>query len=134
MTINTPSHINFPEYIDPNGALCVYECDKEVPFIVRRVFTVTAMTGDPRGDHAHKKCSQLLICLSGEIRVTCDDGNEITNHLLKSMSKGLLLPPGVWAKEEYLTDGAVLMVLCDRGYENEDYIRNYEEFKKFVAN
>ena len=131
---NTPSQINFPEYIDPNGALCVYESDKEVPFIVRRVFTVTAMTGDPRGDHAHKKCSQLLVCLSGEIKVTYDDGIKVASHLLKSMSKGLLLPPGIWAKEEYLTDGAVLMVLCDRGYENEDYIRNYEEFKKFVAN
>ena len=66
--------------------------------------------------------------------MTYDDGIKVANHLLKSMSTGLLLPPGIWAKEEYLTDGAVLMVLCDRGYENEDYIRNYEEFKKFVAN
>lgn len=133
MTINISKHINFPEYIDSNGALCVYECEKEVPFAIRRVFTVTAMTGDPRGDHAHKRCTQLLVCVSGEIRVTYDDGVTVAQHILKGMGKGLLLPPGIWAKQEYLTDGAVLMVLCDSGYEDEDYIRNYEEFKKFVV-
>ena len=107
----TASIVSFPQYLDPNGALCVYQGDKDVPFTIRRVFTVTAMSGDPRGDHAHKKCTQLLVCVTGEIRVTCDDGHTVNNYLLKSMSSGLLVPPGVWAKEEYLTDGAVLMVL-----------------------
>jgi len=41
----------------------------------------------------------------------------------------LLIPPGIWAREDYLTDGAVLMVLCDRIYEEGDYIRDYDEFK-----
>jgi hypothetical protein len=49
------------------------------------------------------------------------------------MNCGLLVPPGIWAKEEFLTDGAVLMVVCDRGYEEDDYIRDYEKFKAFVA-
>lgn len=134
MNIKVPTYINFPEYSDLNGVLCVYECEKEVPFVIKRVFTVTAMRGDPRGDHAHKKCTQLLVCVSGEIRVTCDDGTNVSKHLLKGMGKGILVPPGIWAKQEYLTDGAVLMVLCDRGYEDEDYIRTYEKFKKFVVN
>lgn len=131
--MKTPVMISFPQFLDNNGALCVYEGEKAVPFVIRRVFTVTAMTGDPRGDHAHKQCLQLLICVSGKIRVICDDGIVVTTQILEGMGNGLLVPAGIWAKQEYLTDGAVLMALCDRGYEEEDYIRDYEEFKKFIA-
>jgi dTDP-4-dehydrorhamnose 3,5-epimerase-like enzyme len=131
--MKTPTMVNFQQYVDSNGVLCVYESEKQVPFVIRRVFTVTAMTGDPRGDHAHKLCAQLLICVSGKIMVTCDNGFDVTNHVLGGMNCGLLVPAGIWAKQEYLTDGAVLMVLCDRGYEEEDYIRNYEDFKTFIA-
>lgn len=131
--MKTPVMISFPRFLDNNGELCVYESEKVVPFVIRRVFTVTAMMGNPRGDHAHKQCLQLLICVSGKIRVTCDDGIGVTSQILEGIGNGLLVPAGIWAKQEYLTDGAVLMVLCDRGYEEEDYIRDYEEFKKFIA-
>lgn len=124
--------IKFPMHGDSNGDLCVYECGQHVPFDVRRVFTVSAKAGDIRGNHAHKKCTQLLVCVTGQIHVTCDDGSIITQHLLDSMDVGLLVPPGIWAKEEYLMDDAVLMVLCDRGYEAEDYIRDYNNFKVFI--
>lgn len=131
--IKIPTIVTFPRHIDTNGVLCVYESGRQVPFDIRRVFTVTAMKGDPRGDHAHKKCSQLLVCVSGKIQVSCDNGFIVTKHLIESMNSGLLVPPGIWAKEEYLTDDAILMVLCDRGYEQEDYIRDYQDFKKFIA-
>jgi dTDP-4-dehydrorhamnose 3,5-epimerase-like enzyme len=128
-----PLMISFPRFLDDNGELYVYESEKAVPFIIRRVFTVTAKIGDSRGDHAHKQCVQLLICISGKIRVTCDDGVESNIQILEGLGRGLLVPAGIWAKQEYLTDGAVLMVLCDRDYEEEDYIRDYEQFKKFIA-
>jgi dTDP-4-dehydrorhamnose 3,5-epimerase-like enzyme len=121
--------IIFPKYIEENGVLCVFEAGQHVPFDIHRVFTVSAMAGDIRGDHAHHKCSQLLVCVSGVIRVQCDDGKNTSQHLLNSMNKGLLIPPRVWAREEYMTDGAVMMVFCDRVYEEEDYIREYNEFK-----
>ena len=125
--------IHFKKYEDTNGMLCVYEGGQQVPFDIRRVFTVSAKAGDIRGDHAHKQCTQLLICVSGKIRVRCDDGSAVTEHLLDNMSEGLLVPPGIWAKEKYVTDDAVLMVLCDRGYEAEDYLRDYNDFKTFIG-
>ena len=125
--------IYFPRHEDINGTLCVYDCEQSVPFSMRRVFTVTAGAGDIRGDHAHKKCTQLLICISGKIGVICDDGASVTRYVLDNMGVGVLVPPGIWAREEYMTDGTVLMVLCDRGYEAEDYIRDYDEFKTFIA-
>lgn len=127
------SIVKFPKYGDENGVLCVFESGVTVPFKVLRVFTVSGKAGDIRGDHAHKLCSQLLICVSGKIRVTCDDGFVVTNYMLDSTDKGLLVPPGIWAREEYLMNNAVLMVLCDRGYEAEDYLRNYNDFKIFIG-
>lgn len=125
--------IKFPRYIDPNGDLCVYECGRQVPFDIRRVFTVSAVSGDMRGDHAHKQCTQLLVCVSGKIRVHCDNGAVVTKYQLDSMNIGLLIPPGIWAREEYVTDGAVLMVLCNQNYNEADYIRDYKDFKTFVT-
>lgn len=125
--------IRFQKHEEPNGFLCVYECGRHVPFDIRRVFSVSAKTGDVRGDHAHKKCTQLLVCVSGRVRVTCDDGSVVSEHVLEGMGLGLLIPPGVWTKQEYMVDGAVLMVLCDRSYEVDDYIRDYNDFKAYFG-
>jgi len=130
--VGKPLMINFESHEDSNGVLCVYESGQSIPFDIRRVFTVSAKAGDTRGDHAHKQCTQLLICVSGKIRVSCDDGVFVSQYILDHMGKGILVPPGIWAQEEYMDDNAVLMVLCNRGYEATDYIRDYKEFKHFV--
>lgn len=126
--------VQFARYADSNGVLYVYESGGGVPFNIRRVFTVSADAGDIRGDHAHKLCTQLLICVSGSIEVTSDDGSNVVQHLLDNPGDGLLVPPGVWLREEYLTAGAVLMVFCDRNYEPSEYIRDYNEFRHFFGN
>lgn len=129
----TATLIRFTTHEDSNGTLGVYECGKHVPFDIRRVFTVSAREGDVRGDHAHKECTQLLVCVSRRIRVSCDDGLIVTQYLLDDISMGLLVPPGIWTKQEYLVGGAVLMVLCDHVYEAADYLRDYNDFKTFIS-
>ena len=128
------TRLHFPRHQEANGNVYVYQCGQHVPFDVRRVFTVSAKEGDVRGEHAHKRCNQLLVCVTGEILVTCDDGSLTSEYLLNDMETGLLIPRGVWAKQEYLMNGTVLMVLCDRAYEAEDYIRDYHDFKAFSSN
>ena len=100
---------------------------------MQRVFVTRAKAGQLKGDHAHRRCAQLLVCVSGRIQVVCDDGRGFREHLLDDMSPGLLIPPGVWAKQYVLEDDAVLIVLCDRGFEVEDYIRDYDEFRAFLV-
>jgi len=126
--------IKFPLHIEENGYLSVFEVGKQVPFPIQRVFTVTAHETDIRGDHAHRKCTQLLVCVHGKIKVSFDDGKSKGVVLLEKMSEGILIPPGVWSIQEYLDRHSVLMVLCDRIYESEDYIRDYEEFLEWVGN
>lgn len=123
--------INFPIYDDPNGVLAVFEGaagSAKVPFSIARVFTVIANKGSVRGDHAHYRCTQLLVCISGAILVTCFDGRVTEKALLESGGEGILIPPGIWATQEYQKDNSVMMVLCDRSYEPEDYIRDSRMF------
>lgn len=129
----TPITVQFPRHEESNGVLYVYECGRTVPFEVRRVFSVTARGGDVRGDHAHKRCAQLLVCMHGSIRVRWENDGERGEQVLAEMGAGLLIPPAVWSTQEYMVDGAVLMVLCDRLYEADDYIRDYAEFQRYLA-
>jgi dTDP-4-dehydrorhamnose 3,5-epimerase-like enzyme len=129
--LNSISLIDLPHHFEDNGDLIVIEGNKHIPFSIARVFVVRAPKNEIRGQHAHKQCTQFLICHSGSIEVICDDGENITNYLLDRPNFGLMIPPGIWAQQTYLTDNSVLTVLCDRPYEAEDYIRQYDEFKTY---
>jgi dTDP-4-dehydrorhamnose 3,5-epimerase-like enzyme len=120
--------VELPRHAQDNGELVVIEQGKAIPFPSVRMFTVRAASGAVRGRHAHKRCAQFLVCVHGTIEVECDDGTSKATYLLDAGNKGLLVPASIWASETYLTAGAVLTVLCDRHYEADDYIRNYEEF------
>jgi len=123
--------IQLPYFPDPSGELVVMEGKTPVPFAIARAFVVRASTGSIRGQHAHKACSQLMTCLNGIVAIHCDDGHSVVTHTLDRMDQGLLVPPGIWAECRYQSSAAVLMVLCDRPYEIEDYIRDHAEFKKY---
>jgi dTDP-4-dehydrorhamnose 3,5-epimerase-like enzyme len=123
---------NLQRHEDLNGFLCVLQRGIDVDFDIRRLFAVSASEGDIRGEHAHKRCSQVLICVSGKVLVTCSNGTESAEYLLDAMHVALLVPPGLWAKQEYLTNNSLLIVLCDRDYEPQDYIHDYDEYKKFL--
>lgn len=133
MTHSSVEEIDFKVFADANGQLSVYQSGVDVPFEIRRVFNVVSSRGEVRGNHAHKKCTQLLVCVSGMIDVTTDDGCRTKNYRLAEIGKGLLLRPMVWARQEYLSDGSVLMVLCDRPYEEEDYVRDHRDFLKLIG-
>lgn len=127
-TIADVRELKLPRHARADGDLVVLEQGKQMPFAALRVFTVRAAAGAVRGQHAHKQCNQLLVCVHGEIAVECDDGVAKSHYVLDGGDKGLLIPASIWGTETYRTDGAVLMVLCDRPYEEEDYLRNYEQF------
>ena len=120
--------IEFPAYGAHNGKLTVFEGRGTVPFEIRRVFSVVAGRGANRGAHAHHRCTQLLVCLSGRVRLTCFDGAATEHNDLEPGGVGILVPPGVWATQEYLEDSSVVIVFCDREFEPDDYIRDYQEF------
>ena len=130
-SVNNIQLIQLPFFPEENGSLVVLEGASRVPFDIARVFAVRAPANSIRGQHAHKACTQFLTCLNGCIELRCDDGYSVKSYLLDQTDKGLLVPPGIWVECLYKTPDSVLMVLCDRHYEEQDYIRDYDKFKAY---
>jgi hypothetical protein len=114
------------------GQLTVIEAEKPggFPFPIARLFTITDVpAGASRGNHAHRICSQMLVCLAGRITVHLDDGNESLSVRLPGEDAGLLIPPLIWNRVQFETDGGVLLVVCDEAYDEADYLRSRAEFQ-----
>uniref|UniRef100_UPI0040476745 sugar 3,4-ketoisomerase n=1 Tax=Algoriphagus sp. TaxID=1872435 RepID=UPI0040476745 len=131
LSVSDVQLVSLPHYFEENGDLVVMQEVVNIPFKIVRVFVVRAPFNAIRGEHAHRSCSQFLTCPTGTIEVICDDGHNKTTYFLSHPNVGLLLPPTIWAQQTYKTPGAVLTVLCDKPYDENDYIRDYEEFKIF---
>ena len=125
--------IELPYHKENNGDLVVVE-GEIIPFSIKRIFNVRAQKGNIRGRHAHRHCSQLLICTNGAVEVKCDNISTTEIYVLDKPNFGLFIPPGIWADQKYIENNTILTVLCDRPFEEADYIRNYDNFKIFLAN
>ncbi|QKU57128.1 isomerase [Vibrio cholerae] len=121
--------ITFPSFTDMRGSLVVCEYKNHIPFIPKRSFFVHSVETDKvRGEHAHKECHQLLVAISGSLSVVVDNGYDRDEVLLNSPAVGLLIPNGIWGIQYKFSKDAVLMVYASESYNDEDYIRNYDEF------
>ena len=89
--------------------------------------------GVARGHHAHKQLEQILICVHGQCKIKLDDGHDIEVVNLDQPNKGLYVANNIWREMFDFSDGAVLMVLASEYYSEDDYIRNYDEFLKFIG-
>ena len=130
-TISSVYLVKLPHYFEDNGDLVVMEGLVNVPFTIARVFVVRAPEGAVRGQHAHKACAQFLTCPRGAVEVDCSDGNQSAEFILNHPNIGLYIPPGIWAEQRYKTKDATLTVLCDRIYEQEDYIRDFHSYLNY---
>jgi len=129
-TISSVALIDLPYFRRDGGELVVMETGV-IPFSIERVFNVCAEIDAIRGNHAHRKCIQFLTCVSGGVEVLWYEGTKTFTFVLDSPRQGLLVPAGIWARQTYKQENTVLTVLCDRGYEEEDYIRDYTEFSAY---
>ena len=127
--------IELPYFKESNSDLVVVEGQSNVfPFSIMRMFNVRSDINSIRGRHSHRHCTQLLICTNGAIEVQCDDSIETRKYFLDKANYGLLIPPRIWAEQKYIKEDTVLTVLCDRPFDEDDYIRDYKEFLKYVNN
>ena len=119
-----------PRVADIRGELTVGEFEKSIPFPTKRyfmVFNVPSM--ETRGEHAHKECHQFLICARGSCAVVADDGENRQEFMLDRPDIGIHLPPMIWGIQYKYSPDAVLLVFASHHYDNNDYIRNYTEFR-----
>ena len=121
-----------PHVVDLRGSLSFGEAEAHVPFPIRRYFLVYGVPSQEiRGEHAHKKLHQFLMCVHGSCNVVADDGTVREEYRLDDPSIGLHVPPGVWSVQYKHSPDAVLLVLASDRYQAADYIRDYAEFQAY---
>ena len=119
---------------DYRGKLISIEECIDVPFEIKRVYYMFDTIADVvRGKHAHKSLEQLLVCMRGSCLVTLDDGTEKATVRLDDPCKGLYIANNMWREMSEFTEDAVLVVFASKYYDESDYIRDYDEFLRFVG-
>jgi UDP-2-acetamido-3-amino-2,3-dideoxy-glucuronate N-acetyltransferase len=129
MSLSGVELVKFKKVSDLRGDLLAVELAKDVPFKTARMFMVMNVPSHHiRGEHAHKECHQLLVCLQGSMTVAADNGKERAEWVLSSPEFGLHILPYTWAAQYRYSPDAVLAVFASHPYDANDYIRDYEEY------
>ena len=125
--------IDLPKIVDPRGNLTVAEGLKDVPFEVKRVYwTYDVPSGESRGGHAHRRCEEFIVAVSGSFDVTLDDGRERRTFHLNHPYQGLYVGTGIWRTLDDFSSGAVCLLLASERFEEEDYIREYDDYTEYL--
>ena len=129
MDIKDCTIVNLPKIADPRGNLTFVEGGRAIPFEIRRVFYLYDVPGgESRGGHAHKKCQQFIVAMSGSFDVIVDDGKKRRTFSLNRSYYGLYLTSMIWREMANFSSGSVCMVLASEFYDESDYFREYDEF------
>ena len=130
-TIHDVQLIEIPKNSDRRGNLSVIEGNL-IPFETKRVYYLYDVpSGSKRGGHAHKEVQEFLVALSGSFDIILKDGKTTKKITLNRPNQGLLIPTGIWRELDNFSSGSVCLVLASDIFLEEDYIREFKNFKLF---
>lgn len=122
-----------PKIEDPRGNLTVIEEENHIPFKIKRVYWIYDVPGGQiRGGHAFKQQQELVVALSGSFDVVVNDGKEKKRFHLNRSYFGLYIPAGLWRYMDNFSTNSVAMVLSSTYFDENDYIRDLEEFRNYT--
>lgn len=123
----------FQPHGDDRGQLVAFEEFKDIPFRIKRVYYMyDTKEGVIRGKHAHKNLEQILVCIHGSCKIKLDNGKEIKIVPLEKPYEGVYVPNNMWREMFDFSPDAVLLVFASELYDESDYIRDYEDFLRFI--
>ncbi|MEI3225787.1 MAG: FdtA/QdtA family cupin domain-containing protein [Lachnospiraceae bacterium] len=123
----------FQQHGDERGQLVALEEFNDIPFEIKRVYYMyDTKEGVRRGYHAHKSLQQILICIHGSCKILLDNGKEKKKVYLEKPYEGLYVPNNMWREMYDFSPDAVLMCLASEVYNEDDYIRDYQQFLDFI--
>jgi dTDP-4-dehydrorhamnose 3,5-epimerase-like enzyme len=125
--------IDFRVIGDRRGRLVSLESLKNIPFEIKRVYYMYDTSPEwVRGKHAHKTLQQILIAIDGACTIALNNGKEEEEILLNRPDLGLYVPKMLWREMKDFSYGCKLMVIASALYDENDYIRNYDDFLKEI--
>ena len=115
---------------DERGSLCVAQSNLlHQPFDIKRVFWIYGVPeGAVRGEHANRSCTELLVAVSGSVRVWLTDGISECEVVLDNPQKGLYIPPMVWCRLTKFSADCACICMANQDYDDKLYINKYEDF------
>ncbi len=128
---NSPFFIEPRCLVDESGSLTVFE-ESALPHAVHRAFLVSSRRGQRRGGHAHRRCWQTLYAVSGRVLVETISQKGTGSFTLRPQSMGLVVPPMIWATQQYRGLHPQLLVLCSHPYDENDYIHSLRAFEDLL--
>ncbi|WP_409450810.1 sugar 3,4-ketoisomerase [Empedobacter sp.] len=125
--------INLPKIIDKRGNLSFFEGNNQLPFEIARTYWIYDVPGgEVRGSHAFKNQNEFIIALSGSFDVVINDGAVEQRFSLNRSYYGLYIPKMLWRKLENFSTNSLALIVSDKKYDENDYIRDFDEFKKLI--
>lgn len=126
-----PKIINLPKVVDPRGNLSFFEHPNQLPFEIARTYWIyDVQGGEQRGSHAFKEQQEFIIALSGSFDVVLNDGEKEERFTLNRSYYGLYIPKMLWRTLENFSTNSLALIVSDKSFNEQDYIRNFEDFKK----
>ena len=131
--MNKIKNIKIKSFSKSTGKLIPITFNKKFPIKVKRIFFLYGKKNKIRGQHAHKKCSQLFIPIQGKmILKILTPQSKKTIQLNTSSKNAVLVPPKYWCDVKFINKNSILMVACDKYYQINDYSKNFTEYKKYL--
>ena len=123
--------IDLPKILDRRGNLSIIEEENHIPFKIKRTYWIYDVPGgEKRGCHAYRENQEFIVALSGSFDVLLDDGKEQNIFHLNRSYYGLYVPKGFWRKMENFSTNSLALILSSTPFNADDYIYDYEQFKK----
>ncbi|HOG18860.1 MAG TPA: FdtA/QdtA family cupin domain-containing protein [Salinivirgaceae bacterium] len=129
--MNNPTIIQLPKILDKRGNLSFFEYPKQLPFKIARTYWIYDVPGgEMRGSHAFKEQQEFIIALSGSFDVVLHDGEKEQKFSLNRSYYGLYVPKMYWRRIENFSTNSLALIVSDKHFNADDYIRDFEEFKR----
>ncbi len=131
--MTNPEIINLPKILDPRGNLSFFENNNHIPFEIKRTYWIYDVPGgEVRGGHAFKEQQEFIVALSGSFDVILHDGKKEIRFSLNRSYYGLYVPNKYWRRMENFSTNSLALVVSDRNYTEQDYIRDFDTFKTMI--
>ncbi len=129
-----PRIIQLPKIFDYRGSLTFVQDGDCIPFKISRVYWIYDVpAGESRGGHSHIEAEELVVATSGSFNVNIFDGEDWSTFILNRPFQGLYIPAGYWRTLDNFASSSVCMVITSNLYSEDDYVRDYEEFKRIAT-